>query len=162
MLLSGEAAGEALDHAPAGIAVCDRELRWVAWNRALELLTGLASDDVIGERAVEVGAALAGDDAAALVAAVLHGICVDLDEVALEPERGTSTRWVAVRWSPQRAASGEVTGAILAAHDITARRQAGDQALRLAAIPREAPNPVLECDASGAVIYANPATRHLL
>ncbi|HKP75997.1 MAG TPA: EAL domain-containing protein, partial [Longimicrobiaceae bacterium] len=35
-------------------------------------------------------------------------------------------------------------------------------ALRLAAIPRESPNPVLECDAEGNVLYANPATRHVL
>jgi diguanylate cyclase (GGDEF)-like protein/PAS domain S-box-containing protein len=149
-----------LESVPAGVAVCDRDQRWVAWNRTMEAFTGLAAEDVLGERAAEVGAALAGDDAAALLQAVLAGIAVDLDEVRVGC--GGETRWLTVRWSPQRSPGGAVDGAVVAAHDVTARRREDEQALRLAAIPRESPNPVLECDGEGKVLYANPATGHIL
>jgi diguanylate cyclase (GGDEF)-like protein/PAS domain S-box-containing protein len=153
---------DVLDSAPAGIGVCDRELRWVAWNRAMESFTGLAADDGVGEAAGEVAAALAGDDASALLRAVLDGICVDLDEVALPGDGGREPRFLSVRWSPQHTPGGAVAGAVVAVHDVTARRHGDQQALRLAAIPRESPNPVLECDPEGNVLYANPATRHVL
>jgi len=160
--LAPEEAAEVLDSAPAGIGVCDRELRWVVWNRAMESFTGLAADDVLGERAPEVAAALAGDDAPALLRAVCDGIAVDLDEVALPGTGGREPRWLSVRWSPQHGPGGGVAGAVVAVHDVTARRRGDQQALRLAAIPRESPNPVLECDPEGNVLYANPATRHVL
>ena len=149
-----------LESVPAGVAVCGRDLRWVAWNRTMEAFTGLAADDVVGEPALDVGAALAGDDAAGLLQTVLSGIAVDLDDVAVT--EGRETRWLSVRWSPQRSPAGTVDGAVVAAHDVTARRRGDEQALRLAAIPRENPNPVLECDGEGTVLYANPATRHVL
>src|SRR6185436_2763935 len=72
-LAPAEALG-VLESVPAGVAVCGRDLRWVAWNRTMEAFTGLAAEDVLGERAAEVGAALAGDDAAGLLQTVLAGI----------------------------------------------------------------------------------------
>jgi diguanylate cyclase (GGDEF)-like protein/PAS domain S-box-containing protein len=146
-----------LESAPVGIAACDRELRWVAWNAAMEALTGLAATTVLGESALEAGAALAGESPGALLAGVLSGAAVDVDAAA-----GQTRRRVAVRWSPHRLPEGEVAGAVAVAHDVTELRRAEDHTLRLAAIPREAPNPVLECDGDGNVVYANPATRHLL
>src|SRR5215210_4308025 len=134
--LAPAAAMDVLDSAPAGIGVCDHGLRWVAWNRAMESFTGLAADDVVGEPAADVAAALAGDDAPALLRAVLDGICVDLDEVALHGAGGREPRWLSVRWSPQHAPGGAVAGAVVAVHDVTARRRGAQQALRLAAIPR--------------------------
>jgi diguanylate cyclase (GGDEF)-like protein/PAS domain S-box-containing protein len=146
-----------LESAPVGIAACDTELRWVAWNAAMEALTGLAAADVLGEAATEVASSLAGESARAVLRGVLDGLTVDVDDAAAR-----RTRRVSVRWSPHRTPDGEVAGAVAVAHDVTELRRTEDQALRLAAIPREAPNPVLECDRDGNVVYANPATRHVL
>src|SRR3954454_15210212 len=54
-----EAVEGVLECAPVGIAACDAEMRWVAWNPAMEALTGHASARVLGE-AVDAGA-LAGE-----------------------------------------------------------------------------------------------------
>ncbi|HEX8906212.1 MAG TPA: PAS domain-containing protein, partial [Longimicrobiaceae bacterium] len=135
-----------LESAAVGIAACDRELRWVAWNAAMEALTGLSADEVLGEPACEVAAALAGEAPEALLRAVLEGAAAQVDDV----EDGVR-RPLSVRWSPHRIPDGEVAGAVVVAHDVTELRRAEDQTLRLAAIPREAPNPVLECDAEGNV-----------
>ena len=53
------------------------------------------------------------------------------------------------------------TARIAAIHDITARKQAEDEARRLAAFPRFNPNPVLEFAADGRMVYCNDATREL-
>ncbi|MBN2499111.1 MAG: EAL domain-containing protein [Deltaproteobacteria bacterium] len=46
--------------------------------------------------------------------------------------------------------------------DITARKTAELDNLRLAAFARQSPYPIIECDARGFATYLNPATRHLL
>ncbi|HEX9935862.1 MAG TPA: EAL domain-containing protein [Longimicrobium sp.] len=151
-----------LECAPVGIAACDRELRWVAWNAAMEAVTGLPARDAVGAAVADVPCALAGDAPGSLLATVLHGVTVDLGDVPLGDPADPRTRWAAMRWSPHRGAEGEVAGAVVVVHDVTARRRNDQQQLRLAAIPRESPNPVLECDAQGNVVYANPATGHVL
>jgi len=151
-----------LESAPVGIAACDRELRWVAWNAALEALTGISARQALGAPVACVAPRLAGDAHESLLGTVLGGVTVDLGELALGDAAEPRTRWATARWSPHRGADGEVAGAVVVVHDVTARRRESAQAQRLAAIPRESPNPVLECDPDGAVVYANPATRHLL
>ena len=55
-----------------------------------------------------------------------------------------------------------VRGIIVNSRDITARMQAEEENLRLAAIPRQNPNPILECDLDGDVLFVNPAGERLL
>ena len=160
-MLEAWTTADVLDSAPAGIAVCDRELRWIAWNHAMQALTGLDADDVLGERATALAALLCGHRPNDVLAAVLDGIAVDVGEVCTHADDG-SLRWLAVRWSPHHGPEGEVAGAVAAAYDVTARHASDDHALRLAAFAREAPSPVLECARDGTVLYANPATHHVL
>jgi len=149
-----------LDSAPVALGACDRERRWVAWNRALEELTGIASHEVLGHAVGERAVALAGDPGDTL-RRVLRGETVELGDVDVAAA-GEAPRWVSARWSPQRGPDGEVAGAVLAAHEVTARRRAEDAAARLAAFTRESPSPVVECDTAGNVLYANPAAQHLV
>ncbi len=46
--------------------------------------------------------------------------------------------------------------------DITERKRAEGERVRLAAFPELNPHPVLECDADGQIVYANPAAKRLL
>ncbi|MBI5153974.1 response regulator, partial [Candidatus Poribacteria bacterium] len=46
--------------------------------------------------------------------------------------------------------------------DLTLRRKAEDENRRLAAFPRENPDPILECAEDGSVTYANPAAQRIL
>ncbi|HEX2092373.1 MAG TPA: EAL domain-containing protein [Longimicrobiaceae bacterium] len=55
-----------------------------------------------------------------------------------------------------------VRGIIVNARDVTERRRVEEEILRLAAIPRNNPNPILECGAAGDPIYVNPAAEQLL
>ncbi|HET7228456.1 MAG TPA: EAL domain-containing protein [Longimicrobium sp.] len=163
MSVALETLGDAvLECAGVGIAACDRELRWVAWNAAMEAATGVPAGEALGAPVAVVARALAGDAPRELLGAVLDGMTVDLDDRPLGDPADPRTRWAATRWSPHRGPEGEVAGAVVVVHDVTARLGGDAQTQRLAAIPRESPNPVLECDPHGNVVYSNPATRHLL
>jgi diguanylate cyclase (GGDEF)-like protein/PAS domain S-box-containing protein len=50
-----------------------------------------------------------------------------------------------------------VGGFVINSRDITERRGAEEESLRLAALSRENPNPVLQCDAAGVPLHVNPA-----
>jgi len=50
-----------------------------------------------------------------------------------------------------------VRGIIVNSRDVTGRRRAEEENLRLAAFARENPNPIFECDAEGGVLWANAA-----
>ncbi|HEU4454638.1 MAG TPA: EAL domain-containing protein [Longimicrobium sp.] len=150
-----------LESVPVGIAACDRELRWVAWNRAMERHTGVAASDVLGCPVPECATALAGPEGPALLARVLAGETVDLGDLSVPTEDG-EPRWIFARWSPRHGPEREVAGAVVVVQDVSDRRRAEEEARRLAAIPQESPSPVVECDGEGRVLYANPATYHLL
>jgi diguanylate cyclase (GGDEF)-like protein/PAS domain S-box-containing protein len=55
-----------------------------------------------------------------------------------------------------------VRGIIVNSRDATERKLAEEETARLAAFPRESPNPILECDAAGRPVYVNPAAERLL
>ncbi len=55
-----------------------------------------------------------------------------------------------------------VRGIVVNSRDVTDRRRREEQIRRLAAIPQESPNPILECDLGGNPIYLNPAAERLL
>ena len=55
-----------------------------------------------------------------------------------------------------------VRGVVVNSRDVTERRRRDEQIRRLASIPLESPNPILECGADGCVAYANPAAERLV
>jgi diguanylate cyclase (GGDEF)-like protein/PAS domain S-box-containing protein len=143
-----------------GIAVCDRDFRYLLWNRFMEELTGLPASAVLGRNALEMDRHLRDERMDEVLKRVLDG-----DSVSLPDQRysvpGVRAGWVAVQYWPWRATDGTVAGVVGIVHDVTERRRAEEENERLAAFPRESPNPVLECDAGGRVVYANPAASRL-
>ena len=55
-----------------------------------------------------------------------------------------------------------VRGVVINSRDVTERRRREEQVLRLAAIPHESPNPIVECDLAGNPSYVNPAAQALM
>ena len=160
-VLLRDALGEVLlESAPVGVAACDRELRIVLWNRAMEELTGTPAAAVMGRFAPGLRAGIAAECERVLRQA-LSGETVRVGDLPVDPlaPRGS---WVSARFSPLAGEDGVGLGVVGVFHDVTARRRAEDETRRLAAIPRESPFPVIECDGEGAVHYRNAATDHTL
>ena len=63
------------------------------------------------------------------------------------------------RWSVKRDEAGRVVAILEINRDITAQKRGEEEARRLASFPLLNPNPVLEVDEDGGVVYANPAAQ---
>jgi diguanylate cyclase (GGDEF)-like protein/PAS domain S-box-containing protein len=143
-----------------GVAVCDRDFRYLLWNPFMEALTGLPAASVLGRNALEVYPHLREERLERVLRRVLDGETVSLpDRRFVVP--GVRSGWIWVQYWPHRDPNGAVAGVVGLVHDVTERKRAEEETERLAAFPRATPNPVLECDADGRVVYANPAAARL-
>ena len=67
------------------------------------------------------------------------------------------------RWGPEEENfAGSMADFVSLKMEIDERKQAEAENIRLAAFPRENPKPILESDADGNVIYANPTAQNIL
>jgi len=73
-----------------------------------------------------------------------------------------SERCFLKRILPYRNPEGEIDGIVVTLIDITERKRMEEQTVHLASFPQLNPNPVLEVDSAGMVIFANPATQRIL
>jgi PAS domain S-box-containing protein len=70
--------------------------------------------------------------------------------------------WMAWTNKPIFDADGEVAEILAVGIDITERKQAEEHMIRLASFPELNPNPVIEVNASGEIVFCNPATPKIL
>jgi diguanylate cyclase (GGDEF)-like protein/PAS domain S-box-containing protein len=54
-----------------------------------------------------------------------------------------------------------VAGVVINSRDVSERQRVQEESTRLAALSRENPNPVLQCDATGAPVHVNPAAERV-
>jgi diguanylate cyclase (GGDEF)-like protein/PAS domain S-box-containing protein len=150
-----------LESVGEGIVVYDRELRYRLWNRFMEEITGMSAGEVVGKPALELFPHLRAHGVDQLLYRALAGETVRSPDTPYRIPGTGRTGWVVGQYSPHRAPDGSILGVVGVIHDLTERRRAEEMNLRLATFPRESPNPVLECDAQGAALYANPAAEQL-
>jgi PAS domain S-box-containing protein len=115
-----------------GILAFDRECRYTLWNPAMERLTGLSPEAVLGRCAFELFPFLAetGEDRH------FHAALAGRDTVARDhsyriPETGRQGHFEG-HYSPLRDAAGEVVGGLAIIRDVSERRQADENRDRLA------------------------------
>jgi PAS domain S-box-containing protein len=136
----------------------DTSLRYV--NQALKELTGFSAAEVIGRKAPypwwteETLQKTKGD----LAGAMSKG-AVRLEE--LFKKKNGERFWVEITSTSVRQ-DGEFKYYLANWVDITERKQAEEEVVRLARFPSENPTPVMRVDQDGAVLYANKAALPLL
>ncbi len=140
-----------------GVVVVDPGLRCRVWNRFMEELTGVPEADAIGRRVPQLFPQLRRFGIEGLFARALEGETVRSPDIPFRVRRTGRSGLAAGRYAPLLAPDGEVLGVMATVRDVTERRRVEQENQRLAAFPRETPNPVLECDADGRIVYANPA-----
>jgi len=115
---------EIVSSAADGILVCDAELRYQVWNRALEEMTGQAEDSLLGRKAGEGFPASHDVGAPPLLERALAGEAVDAPDMPFATEGRAEPRWLSRRFRPLRDAKGTIVGVVCVVQDVTDRRRA--------------------------------------
>src|SRR5438874_5771531 len=110
-----------------GIAVFDRNLRYVLFNPYMERLTGLSARDVVGAHPAELFPGFDADPVRLVLECALAGRHVHRPDVPFVHPQTGETRWLTDDHTPW-IANGEVVGVIATVRDITTRRRS-EQAL---------------------------------
>src|SRR4030095_5728188 len=126
------------------------ECRYVAWNRAMESISGVSRDEVLGKRAFDVFPFLKETRASNYLLAALAARSVVAENTPYAiPETG-ATGFFEGYYSPLRNERGEVVGGIAIIRDITERKNAEELASeahqRLSSYVENTPLAVIEWD----------------
>jgi PAS domain S-box-containing protein len=117
-----------IDASVDGILAFDRECRYIAWNRAMECISGLERNEVLGRCAFEVFPFLEETGEMKYLFAALEGkSSVAENRSYAIPETGRSGFFEGY-YSPLRNDNGRVIGGIAIIRDITERKRAEEQA----------------------------------
>jgi PAS domain S-box-containing protein len=148
---------EIIFSASEGIVVYDQELRYRLWNRFMEQLTGLSSEEVLGRKALELFPHLQEQGVDRLLARALKGETVHTEDIPFHTPKTGKKGWVRGIYGPHRGAAGKIIGVIGMVRDVSERKQAEAEIAHLATFPMLNPAPVVEVDKSGQVYFLNHA-----
>lgn len=158
---SSDYSAQLLENLCEGVAVHDRELRYVVWNAALEQMTGIASAQVLGKQPPEVFPRLHEHGIHEHLERALAGETIQIPEQSYVIHRNGREVWLAMCYSPWRDSGGEIIGVITTINDVTERRCAEREQTRQAekyrAILANIQDGYYECDLAGNVSFCNDA-----
>ncbi|HET7434404.1 MAG TPA: EAL domain-containing protein [Thermoanaerobaculia bacterium] len=124
---SNQFASEIIDNAGEGIVVYDRDLRYLIWNRFMEELTGMASEDVIGKYAIDLFPHIREQNVDELLGRAMRGETVASPDIRYHVPTTGREGWVSSVYRPHHDANGNIAGVIGLIRDITERKAAEQQ-----------------------------------
>jgi PAS domain S-box-containing protein len=130
-----------LDASVDGIFAFDRDCRLIAWNRAMQQISGFSRDEVLGKCVIDVFPFLRDGDNGNYFSAALAG-----EELITESHPYAETGVFESRYSPLLDEQNNVTGVIAVIGDISARKQAEEATRRLEFHVESSPLAVVEWD----------------
>jgi len=107
-----------------GIAVFDRETKYLIFNPALEKITSKPASEVLGKRIFEAFPFLKETELAKRVEQTLAGETCAEQEILLHPPHTGRPIWISDNCSTLRNGKGEIIGGMSVVRDITERKQA--------------------------------------
>ncbi len=148
-----------------GIIAFDRECRYTTWNRAMERISGVKRDEVLGKEAFELFPCLkeTGEDKYYFDALAGRSVVVD-NRPYIISQSGRSGFFDGY-YSPRHDENGEVVGGVAIIRDVTDRKLAEsappDEHKRLAFHVENTPLAVIEWDQEFKVLRWSPAAQKL-
>ena len=148
-----------------GIIAFDREFRYTTWNRAMERISGVKREEVLGKCALELFACLAQTGEDQFYRAALAGQSVVAENRPYVIPQSNRQGFFEGYYSPRHDEHGEVIGGVAIIRDITNRKlleaTALDDHKRLAFHVENTPLAVIEWDNAFKVLRWSPAAQKL-
>ena len=133
----------------------DRRFRVKRYTSAMTKLIKLIPSDM-GRQIMDMSQELLGPDLIADTQSVLENL------VPLKKEISINGTWYLRTTLPYRTLDDHIEGVVVTYNDVTELKRAEEHSRHLASFPQLNPNPVIEINASGKVIFCNPATERVL
>ncbi|NLV26299.1 MAG: PAS domain S-box protein [Methanomicrobiales archaeon] len=169
-----------LNHLPDPTFAVDNHKRVILWNRQLELMTGLSSQETMGKTIDQFVPAIYGYSRPVLVDLIFdrynpaitgffkslekEGEALTAETIAYWQDGSSRIYWVKV--TPYYNESGELSGAIQSLRDITAFRESEekirDEGAILRGIAEHVLDDILVINRAGTILYANPSLGRLI
>jgi diguanylate cyclase (GGDEF)-like protein/PAS domain S-box-containing protein len=146
-----------------GIVITDLDDAITYVNSRACQMVGQLPEALLGETVSEVMFSVEGPEAAFRdEPTVIEASAPRPRKYVIQSEAHGSRRWLEVTSVPFRSRTGVRQGTLSLLQDVTERKLAEEENQRLAALSRENPNPVLECDANGRAIRHNAAAAEVV
>ncbi|ADQ80304.1 putative PAS/PAC sensor protein [Paludibacter propionicigenes WB4] len=147
--------------AQEGIVVYDKDLKFQTWNPFMEELTGIPASDVIGEHVSKFSPLLEDVGILENIMKALRGIVgPEIEFFHYYPASGKAV-WLSDSISVLRNTDDEIIGVISTIHDITERKKAEEEIIKLSkhyqAIIENAPDGFVLLNSEGQFKYFSPS-----
>lgn len=120
---AGELNRQIVLSAQEGVAVHDRQLRYVLWNPYMRGMTGLDERDVIGKHPLELFPLMATSSMYEALEKALKGETISFRESCYMVPQTNRTGWCYSNFAPLRDSSGEIIGVVTTVRDVTEQRR---------------------------------------
>jgi PAS domain S-box-containing protein len=146
-----------------GIIAFDREYRYTTWNRAMERISGVKREDVLGKCAFDLFPCLKETEEDKYYLAAVAGRSVVAENRPYVIAQSGCKGFFDGYYSPRHDEKGEVIGGVAIIRDVTERKivEAADEHRRLAFHVENTPLAVIEWDHEFRVLRWSPAARKL-
>ena len=149
-----------------GIMVFDRDLRYKEWNSAMEDMTGLPADQIVGASALDLFPQFMIPGIDRLLLRALRGERVTSPDTAYRVPQSGKEGWMVATFSPHTSADGKTIGVVGIVREISARKSA-EQELRASeeryALAASAANDGLwDWDLRSKQVYYSPRWKSML
>ncbi|HUV99372.1 MAG TPA: PAS domain S-box protein [Gallionella sp.] len=144
-----------IEHAPAAIAMFDREMRYLGFSKRWIKDYRLDGIEILGRSHYEVFPQIP-ERWKALHARAMKGEVLSSDGDCFEMADGT-TAWLKWEIRPWAADAGKTGGIVIFSEDITERKRAEQSLLKLKQAVEQSPSSIVITDLNANIEYANPA-----
>ena len=148
-----------------GIIAFDREFRYTTWNRAMERISGVKREEVLGKSAIEIFPCLEETGEDKFYREALAGRSVVAENRPYRIAQSDKHGYFDGYYSPRHDENGEVIGGVAIIRDVTDRKLAEASAIdenkRLAFHVENTPLAVIEWDHEFKVLRWSPAAQRL-